>query len=375
MPSKITEPKNVLSRQKHVLLTTLCLTSSTLFASPSFAQTAPMPPLYQISQPYSNGNLSVFLIKGASKSKTTEYLTLPEALAKKQVTVHETGDVNLLKIDNLSSAAVFIQSGEIVKGGRQDRALQVDMVIPPHAQQVSLPCFCVEHGRWSARVGENSSNFGSASDFVVGNNIHKAIKKDGDQSQVWAQVQAKQDQLARTLTKPVAAGRSPSSLQLTLEEKSVKEATQNQFQALSTIVDKDRDAIGYVVAINGKVNNADIYGSSNLFKKLWPGLLKAAVIEAVAQRGQQSAKLPNPNDLKKTLSSAEHFKRVPTSIGYAPALQGATNGAIGPQGQDALVITGVNTAGSVRSSSPMDYFSQTTDRKSGAVIHQNFLGF
>jgi hypothetical protein len=32
----------------------------------------------------------------------------------------------------------------------------------------------------------------------------------------------------------------------------------------------------------------------------------------------------------------------------APSLQGATNGTIGPQGQDATFVTGVNTAGTVR---------------------------
>ena len=34
--------------------------------------------------------------------------------------------------------------------------------------------------------------------------------------------------------------------------------------------------------------------------------------------------------------------------GMAPQLQGATNGTIAPQGQDATVIQGVNTAGTVR---------------------------
>ena len=41
--------------------------------------------------------------------------------------------------------------------------------------------------------------------------------------------------------------------------------------------------IGYVFAINGKVNSADIYGSNVLFKKLWPKLLKANAIEAIAE--------------------------------------------------------------------------------------------
>jgi hypothetical protein len=36
------------------------------------------------------------------------------------------------------------------------------------------------------------------------------------------------------------------------------------------------------------------------------------------------------------------------TTGNAPSLQGATNGTIGPQGQDATFVTGVNTAGTVR---------------------------
>ncbi len=35
-------------------------------------------------------------------------------------------------------------------------------------------------------------------------------------------------------------------------------------------------------------------------------------------------------------------------MGAAPALQGATNGTIGPQGGDATYVTGLNTAGTVR---------------------------
>ena len=36
-------------------------------------------------------------------------------------------------------------------------------------------------------------------------------------------------------------------------------------------------------AINGKLNSADTYASSALFRKLWPKLLKASAIEAIAE--------------------------------------------------------------------------------------------
>ena len=86
---------------------------------------------YTISKPFTVGNLSVFLVCGKDKVPGQKYLTLNEGVAQKEVIVRETADVNLLKIDNLSNAVVFIQSGQIVKGGQQDRALQSDMLIPP----------------------------------------------------------------------------------------------------------------------------------------------------------------------------------------------------------------------------------------------------
>ena len=324
----------------------------------------------QVSGPYSSGNLSVFLITGSDKSKNKEYLTLPEGMSKKQVVVQETGNVNILKIDNLSSAALFIQSGEIVKGGRQDRAIQSDMLIPPQTKGVNLPCFCVEHGRWSGRVGESAGQFDSASNFVVGNDMQRVIRKDADQGKVWAQVAVKQTQLARSVAQPVASDKSPSSLQLTLEQKSVMNATQRQFNDLSETVNKEKNAIGYAIAINGKISSADIYASGGLFKKLWPGLLKAAVIEAVAQKGAVATKPPSPSEIKTVLAQAEHYR--PAS--FQPSLQGATSGVIGPQGNDACYVTGVNTAGTVRTTSPLDFFFRTTDTKSGAVVHENFLG-
>jgi len=67
---------------------------------------------------------------------------------------------------------------------------------------------------------------------------------------------------------------SPSSLQLALENKEVQKTADDYVNGLSGIVNGKTDVIGYVFAINGKVNSADVYASSTLFKKLWPKLLK-----------------------------------------------------------------------------------------------------
>jgi len=74
-----------------------------------------------------------------------------------------------------------------------------------------------------------------------------------------------------------------SSLELSVENAKVKENTEAYIKALSGILQNKSDVIGYVFAINGHVNSADVYASRSLFAKLWPKLLKASAVEAVAE--------------------------------------------------------------------------------------------
>src|SRR5205814_5729749 len=98
---------------------------------------------------------SVYLLHGQSaKSSAAGLLTLQEAMDQKKVVVYETGKVNELSIENTSSQDVYVQSGDIVKGGRQDRVLSTDLVLPPHSGKLSIAAFCVEHGRWTKRGNE-----------------------------------------------------------------------------------------------------------------------------------------------------------------------------------------------------------------------------
>jgi hypothetical protein len=92
-----------------------------------------------------------------------------------------------------------------------------------------------------------------------------------------------QRKLGENLRTTVNAVVSESSLQLSLENKKVQETTGEYIKALNGIIQGKSDVIGYVFAINGQVNSADVYGSSTLFKKLWPKLLKANAVEAIAE--------------------------------------------------------------------------------------------
>ena len=116
----------------------------------------------RLTGPYTHGNLTIFLIHADDQMKGRKLLTLDEALEQKKVVVHETKEVNQLSIENVSNEEVFIQAGDIVKGGQQDRLLALDLIVPPKSGKVPLESFCVESGRWAMRQGEAVDKFESS---------------------------------------------------------------------------------------------------------------------------------------------------------------------------------------------------------------------
>src|SRR5215510_4298318 len=117
---------------------------------------------YRISGPYIHKNLTIFLVHGNDLIAGHDFLTLQEALAQKQVIVYETKDVNELAIRNLSDQDVYVQSGDIVRGGDQDRMISTDFIVPPKSGKMPIAAFCVESGRWSRRGNEGNGSFATS---------------------------------------------------------------------------------------------------------------------------------------------------------------------------------------------------------------------
>lgn len=307
-------------------------------ARPAYAESA-----QRISGPYTHENLAIYLVHGPSAAGETP-LTLAEALAKGSVRVHETGNVNALLVENTGAEGVFIQSGDIVKGGKQDRVLMMSLLLPPRSGKVSIDSFCVEQGRWAARGAEDVKSFTSSSEalpsraaklammapppklaegqMTVGARVQptrpSGIVQNADtgsstgekQRKVWAEVSNVQAALASRLGATVAAPQSATSLQLSLENDRVKTARAGYTTALEGITAKADDAVGFVVAIDGRLQNGDVYPSAALFKKMWPKLLAASVTEAIGSHGDsKAAAAPSIADVEAFLAAAGSGER------------------------------------------------------------------
>jgi hypothetical protein len=237
---------------------------------------------YRLSGPYTHKNLTVFLVHGKDQTSRT-FLTLQEALAQKKVRVYETKEVNELVIKNFSNENIYVQAGDIVRGGEQDRMISIDFIVPPKSGRMPIEAFCVESGRWNKRGNEEAAVFSSSENGVVSKEIKLAAKSAKSQEEVWETVKVAQDKLGRNVGGSVQDRTSTSSLELSVESPKVKATTAAYLKSLSGILQNKSDVIGYVFAINGKVNSADIYASHALFAKLWPKLIKSSAVEAVAE--------------------------------------------------------------------------------------------
>ena len=271
---------------------------------------------YTISGPFSHGNLTVFLIHGQDKLKGKTFITLDEALKQKIAVVHETSNVSELSVENKSPTVhIYIQSGVIVKGGKQDRTLQHDMIVAPRSGKVPIKSFCVEASRWRRRGSEPASKFASAKSNLSSKQLKLAARARVSQGDVWKEVGKAQGKLSSNLGQSVKARASASSLQLTLENKKLKSETAKYSKTLGGITAGKKNVIGYAFAINGEINSADIYGSRQLFGKLWPSLLDASAVEAISElkKGKTFA-APKPDAVKALILDAQKGKKTEQNL-------------------------------------------------------------
>lgn len=180
-----------------------------------------------------------------------------------------------------------------------------DFIVPPKSGRLPIAAFCVEHGRWSGRGNERAGVFSSSADAAVTREIKLAAKSSNSQGAVWENVRLAQDKLSQSVGTRVNSTVSASSLQLAVENTRVQATADSYIKALANIVNRNDDVIGYVFAINGNVNSADVYSSNALFRKLWPKLLKANTVEAIAQLQKKTFKPASTDHAKAFLTEAE----------------------------------------------------------------------
>ena len=263
---------------------------------------------FRVLAPIRQGNLTVFPVVVANNRDTRDFLTLDEGLRSGEVVVTESGSVqplmrrrnrpvpihqdaqvNQLVLINNSKRPLLLLAGEIVTGGKQDRVIGKDRIVPPESEPVDLGVFCVEPGRWVAK----SVSFGALGGNMAAPSVRLRAMKDKDQQQVWESVRSDQAQIAAQLAAPAAVEvQSTSSYAQVMENDDVKRKLDSVAAPIERDYSKlihelrDRNAVGVVVAVNGEIIWADIFASTQLLEKYWPKLVRSYATEALVSRAR-----------------------------------------------------------------------------------------
>jgi hypothetical protein len=286
----------------------------------------PSVPHYKALPSIRHGNLEVFPVVATSSHDTQEFLTLDEGLRSGEVIVSESeniaplirprhkdtvpvprrgggAQVNQLVLVNNSSRPLILLAGEIVTGGKQDRVIGKDRLVPAESDPIDLSVFCVEPGRWTgAKMSFSGGGVGSG---MAQPGVRAKAMADKDQEKVWAEVRNSQARM-EVLAPPQAAGviAGTTSYAKVMENDEVKQKVdavaapiQRDYQSLIKQL-RDRNAVGVVVAVNGEIIWADVFASTNLLEKYWPKLVRSYAAEAYVSRA---------NDKQANMWAAQQF--------------------------------------------------------------------
>lgn len=273
-------------------------------AKPLIAQSAMLEPIQVqslsltpiVATPPANG-------AATPAAKDDDLLVLDEAMAQKKVKIHELGDgsVNQLSFSNTADKPVFVMAGEVILGGKQDRIIGRNTVIPAKTT-LEVPVFCVEHGRWDGKNKEFASAKALAHGRLRGQASYEA------QQDVWNEVAAKnkarKTENASDTYRRVAQQQSDGTLA----------GMEKQVQAaLAKVPEADRARmVGYAVALNGAVATVDVFGSPALFKKLEAKLVRSYLTEAIDVAVKKDAKPPTSAQIQTFVADADKEQERPS---------------------------------------------------------------
>src|SRR5437899_468024 len=294
---------------------------------------------WRLLDPVTYENISVFPVVSSYSQDTSPFLTLEEGLATGEVTVREQGSetmvrgrdgrplyipqpsagasVNQLVLINRSRRPLLLLAGELVSGGKQDRVIGKDRIVPVGAPPLPLDVFCVEHGRWTG-----SSQF-AAANTIVHPSVRESAAVDQVQTKVWESVRNGTNMKASPAAPPAKIAQP--NIQGAIAGNGRTEAYEKIYvsQAVGVSIDdfvnevqrrfsqttaglKNERVVGVVVAYGGDVAWSDIFASSDLFDHYWHKLLRSYAVEALTRPSyRQAAARENANEFLRRLNGRE----------------------------------------------------------------------
>jgi hypothetical protein len=275
-------------------------------------------------------NLALFPVLTGGETKA-DYSMLADALKGGQVRVTEVsagGVVPELLLDNASPGRVLLLDGDELVGAKQNRVLNITILVGAN-RKVVIPVSCVEHGRWSARSVEFSSEDrmmfakGRASKMAqVSRSIRESGTRDSDQQAVWDAVDAK-----NTLFQAAAPTGAMSD---------VYDHVAGDVRDFRTAFQAVPRQVGAVFAIDGRPVGLELFDATGTFASTLGRLVESYALDAI-ERPRIASPVPDGASAEAFLARAAAARaEVAKAVGEGEDVRLEAPGLVG----EALVAGG-----------------------------------
>ena len=203
---------------------------------------------------------------------------LKRGMAHRKIKVMERGnlmyrDINSVVIENNSDQHLLLLGGELLSGGRQDRIIAKDTILPPKSGKTEIKVYCIEDSRWSKEKRFRHGGYADAS-------LKKILDSAVSQKKVW-------NEIRKRFRKRRMFSKTNSYLAL-MGEKIMVDTSNIYFDnLLPKFRSSDSSVIGYVAVTGNQVLGADIFISPELFFNNLEVTLKL-YIDAAVMNGSPS---------------------------------------------------------------------------------------
>lgn len=252
-------------QQRIILLAVLLL-----LVIPSYAQLTYATLAVQYDSPWMCGKLQLVPIRykdtgsGRPKLFSGGLISFEDAMRQGKLSVKEStlpggADVGLLTIKNNTRKHVLLHSGDMVTGGKQDRAFAETSIMAPDELQ-HMPVFCIEKGRWTERT--RSFRYGGQADAA----LKKEIEITRKQNRVWKEIERRYQQ--KGIERKTWAYSDIYNDTTHLD-------TACRYQMRRKMMDSDSAYAGFVAISGNRIINCEIFGSSDLCITSFDAMLKS----------------------------------------------------------------------------------------------------
>lgn len=281
----------------------------------------------EVGTPYSYRGLTVYPLNLRSRERLPDMYTLDEALSRRDLTIREKGDgqVPYVWVRNEARRPVFMMTGEILLGGKQNRVVRDDVLLPARSEFVDVPVYCGEQHRW-----EGGDLAFKASPSMSAPALREMAAKGASQDSIWKDIDGRLEQAeVRSGTRSYQAIYDDKEIRGRLDE------CVRKFRPCCT-----RVTVGCVVVCGDRILGADLFSQPDLFSRLWDKIVRSYASDYVVQpqyRGWDDARdrhwVPgvNRNDVTRFLErvrSAELNARATPGLGRLFGISGTVSGNV-----------------------------------------------